>query len=461
MRNTAVSKKLLLLFLPLFGACSPGPDYVRPTQETPPAFKQAGEWKPATTALAAEEKWWQLFRDPVLDGLEARVNVDNQNLQQAEAQYRVARAGLDSARAGLFPSLTAGAARTRSDNSTGLAPGTNYSATASLSWEIDLWGRLRRNVDSGVAKLAASAADLAAARLSTQALLAQSYAQLRATDQQLALLVRTVSAYRRFLELTDRRLAAGVASPLDQAQAQTQLATAQAQEIDLQNSRAQTEHALAVLTGRPPAAFSLPAAEALPQLPATPRLLPSTLIEQRPDIIAAEMRVAAANAQIGVASAAWFPVLSLGGAVGYRNPTLSGLFDLPNRFWSLGPNLAMTLFDGGARSAALALATASYEQTVASYRQTVLTAFQEVEDNLAASHLLEQEAAAQARAMAAAKRAREIAEHQYRAGTINALNVVTAQAAELSAEVSAIAIANRRLQAAIQLQKNAAGRLIP
>jgi len=443
-------------------ACTPGPDYVRPIQETPQAFKEAANWKQASaTPIVVEEKWWKLFNDPVLDGLEDQLNIDNQNLKLAEAQYRAARASLDSARSAFFPSLSAAASRTRSDNAVGLAPGTNYAATASLAWEIDVWGRIRRNVDSGEARLQASAADLAAARLSSQALLAQSYVALRASDLQLALLARTVAAYERFLELTRHRQRAGVASPLDVAQAETQLATVQAQRIDLANQRAQTEHALAVLTGRPPAALSLAIAAALPTLPATPSLLPSTLLEQRPDIIAAERRVAAANAQIGVAEAAWFPVLSLGGSLGYRNASLDRLFDLPSRFWSLGPSLAMTLIDGGGRSAALALAAAGYEQTVASYRQTVLTAFQEVEDNLGAARLLEQEAAAQARALAAARRTREIAEQQYRAGIASALNVVTAQGAELSAEVGAIAIANRRLQATIQLLKNAAGRLAP
>jgi len=465
MRKTPVPRELLLpllLALSTIAACTPGPDYVRPSQETPAAFKEAANWKQASaTEFAVEGKWWKLFQDPVLDGLEEQVIVDNQNLKLAEAQYRAARASVDSARSAFFPSVSAAASRTRSDNAVGLAPGTNYAASATLAWEVDVWGRIRRNVESGEAKLQASAADLAAARLSTQALLAQTYAQLRASDLQLDLLARTVTAYGRFLDLTKNRLQAGVAAPLDVAQAETQLATAQAQQIDLQNQRAQTEHALAVLAGRPPAALSLPVAAALPTLPATPLLLPSTLLEQRPDIIAAERRVAAANAQIGVAEAAWFPVLSLGGSVGYRNSSLAQLFDLPSRFWSLGPSLAVTLVDGGGRSAAVALATAGYDQTVATYRQTVLTAFQEVEDNLAATRLLEQEAAAQARALAAARRAREIAENQYRAGINSALNVVTAQGAELAAEVSAIGIGNRRLQAAIQLLKNAAGRLAP
>ena len=468
MRNAAVNRSRLSL-IPLvlaLAACTPGPDYVRPAVDTPSAFKEAALWKPARAAdFAVTEPWWTLLQDPVLDGLEQQVAVDNQNLKLAEAQYRAARANLDSARSGLFPSLSASASRTRSDNSLGNGSaggnGTAYTATATLAWEIDVWGRVRRNVDSGEAKLQASAADLAAARLSTQALLAQTYVQLRASELQLALLERTLTAYGRFLDLTRNRFQAGVASALDVAQAETQLASAQTQEIDLQNQRAQTEHALAVLIGKPPAALSLATAKALPRLPETPLLLPSTLLERRPDVIAAERRVAAANAQIGVAEAAWFPVLTLGGSLGYRNSDLARLFDLPSRFWSLGPTLAMSLIDGGGRSAAVALAEAGYEQTVASYRQTVLTAFQEVEDNLAASRLLAQEAEAQGRALAAARRSREIAENQYRAGTVSALAVTTALASELAAEAGAIAIANRRLLAAIQLLKNAAGSLAP
>lgn len=462
MRTSTVQREFLIPLLIALGACTPGPDYVRPIQELPAAFKEAGNWKPAAGAdFVVTERWWQVLADPVLDALEEKVSLGNQNVKLAEAQYRAARATVDNLRSGYLPSVSAGAARTRSDNAAGVGNGTSYTATASLAWEVDVWGRIGRSVEGGEAKLQASAADLAAARLSSQALLAQTYCQLRATDLQLALLARTSAAYGRFLELTKNRLQAGVASPLDLAQAQTQVASAQAQEIDLANQRAQTEHALAVLVGLPPSGLDLPAASALPAQPPTPSLLPSTLLENRPDIIAAERRVASANAQIGVASAAWFPVLDLTGSLGYRNTSLAKLFDLPNRFWSLGPSLAMTVIDGGARSAAVEQAQAGYEQTVATYRQTVLTAMQEIEDNLAANRLLEQEAAAQGRALEAAKRGREIAEHQYAAGTVSALTVVSAQTTELSAGIAAIGIGNRRLQAALQLYKNTAGRVAP
>lgn len=454
------------LILSLLGvaACSPGPDYVRPAVDAPAAFKEGGQWKVAGSEAAVDEKWWTVFGDSQLDALQEQVVVNNQNLKVAEAQYRAARAALDSARSAFFPTAALNAAQTRSGGSgTGTggsgasAAATSYSLSASVSWEIDVWGRIRRSVESADAKLAASAADLAAARVSTQALLAQTYAQMRAAEAQIDLIGRTLTGYRRFLELTRSRQAAGVASSLDVAQAETQLANAEVQGIDAENQRAQLEHAIAVLVGRAPAAFAIAPGVRLPAVPPPPALLPSTLLERRPDIAAAERRMAAANAQIGVAEAAYFPVLDIGGSVGYRNDALAGLLGAPNRFWSLGPALAMTLFDGGARSAAVAQAGAGYDQAVATYRQTVLTAFQEVEDNLSAARLLAQEGEAQARALAAARRSREIAENQYRAGIVSSLNVVTAQAAELSAEAAAINIDSRRLQAAVLLFKNAGG----
>lgn len=469
--RTRISACLILSLLGL-AACSPGPDYVRPAVDAPAAFKEGGQWKVATAeAASVDEKWWTVFGDPQLDALEGQVVVNNQNLKVAEAQYRAARAALDSARSAFFPTAALNAAQSRGSGSgaaagsaggSGTAGGaTSYSLSASVSWEIDVWGRIRRGVESADAKLAASAADLAAARVSTQALLAQTYAQLRAAEAQIDLIGRTLTGYRRFLELTRSRQAAGVASPLDVAQAETQLANAEVQGIDAENQRAQLEHAIAVLVGRAPAAFAIAPGARLPAVPPPPALLPSTLLERRPDIAAAERRMAAANAQIGVAGAAYFPVLDIGGSVGYRNDALAGLLSAPNRFWSLGPALAMTLFDGGARSAAVAQAGAGYDQAVATYRQTVLTAFQEVEDNLSAARLLAQEGEAQARALAAARRSREIAENQYRAGIVSSLNVVTAQAAELSAEAAAINIDSRRLQAAVLLFKNAGGLWTP
>lgn len=459
--RAAIAAGLLTL-----AACTPGPDYVRPADEVPSAFREAGRWKPAAGETAAgtavDARWWQAFADPVLDELEQRVAVDNQNVKVAEAQYRAARAALEGARAGLFPTVGAAASGTRSaaaGSGAAAAPANSYVLSASAAWEIDVWGRIRRSIEGADAKLAASAADLAAARLSTQALLAQTYVQLRAAEAQADLYRRSVDADRRFLTLTRNRLAAGVASPLDVAQAETQLGNAETQAIDAENQRAQLSHAIAVLAGRPPAALDPAPSGRLPAIPAAPRLLPSTLLEQRPDIAAAERRMAAANAQIGVAEAAYFPVLDLAAGIGYRNAALAELVTAPSRFWSIGPALALTLFDGGARAAAVGQAGAAYDQAVATYRQAVLAAFQEVEDALSAAFLLEREDEAQQRTLAAAHRAREIAENQYKAGIVSALNVVSAQTAELSAEAATIALQSRRLQAAVVLYKNAGGQL--
>lgn len=463
--------RTLALLIPLaLGGCAIGPDFFRPKVETPTAFKEidpklAGEWKQTAAgngpSVAAD--WWKVFGDPLLNDLIAQVDISNQNLKIAEAQYRSARAGLDAARAGFFPSVGSNLSASRGTVSTATGNGArpidnSYALTASAAWEIDLWGRIRRSVEAADAKAEASAADLAAARLSLQALLTQTYFQLRVADAQIAVLERSVAGNQRFLKLTQNRREAGVASPLDMAQAETQLGNAQTQLLEVQAQRAQYEHALATLVGKPPAALSIAAGPLKVSIPATPPLIPSTLLENRPDIIAAERRVAAANASIGVAKAAFFPVLSLGATAGYRSSSWANLLDLPNRVWSLGPALALTLFDGGARSAAVKQADAAYDQAVASYRQTVLTAFQEVEDNLSNSRQLEQEAQTQGAALAAARRAREIAENQYAAGISSALNVITAQSAELSAELNALSIQNRRLAAATTLLKNAGGR---
>lgn len=456
---------VLPLILALVG-CSLIPPYSRPTTDIPAAYKEEGPWRPAAAKLETPEKWWLAFGDPLLDELEEQVIVSNQNIKLAEAQYRAARAAVDSARAGLFPSLdlNAGATRARSAlsgnvSSSNVSSVTNlYSLSAQAAWEVDLWGRIRSGVVSAEAQAESSAGTLGAARLSAQALLAQSYFQLRAADAQIALSLRTIEIYQRFLELTRNRLAAGVASPLDVSLAETQLNTARSQLAEAQLQRAQAEHAAAVLTGKPPAELMIPPLDQLPDVPTAPALIPSATLETRYDIYSAERQVAAANAQIGVARAAYFPTINLAGTGGYRSTDLSSLFSAPARFWSLGPALALTLFDGGARAAAVEQALAGYDETVANYRQTVLTAFQEVEDNLAAAHLLADEARTQAAAVAAAAKAREISENQYRAGIVASLAVIVAQAGELNAENNAISIWNRRMAAAIQLYKNTGGR---
>jgi NodT family efflux transporter outer membrane factor (OMF) lipoprotein len=461
-------RSFVLLLVLALSACSLIPPYSRPTVDVPVGYKEEGPWRPAAGKLEAPEKWWQAFDDPLLNALEEQVLIDNQNIKLAEAQYRAARAAVDSARASLFPSLDLNASATRSRSSAVTGSGsadstariTNlYSLSGQASWEIDLWGPIRSGVVSAEAQAESSAGALEAARLSAQALLAQSYFQMRAADAEVALLNRSIEIYARYLELTRNRVAAGVASPLDVSLAETQLNSARSQLAEAQLQRAQAEHAVAALIGKPPAALTIPPAGPLAEVPAAPALIPSAILETRYDIYSAERQVAAANAQIGVARAAYFPTIDLLGSGGYRSTALSDLFSAPARFWSLGPTLALTLFDGGARAAAVEQARAGYDQTVASYRQTVLTAFQEVEDNLAAAHLLADEAQSQAAAVAAAARAREISENQYRAGTVASLAVIVAQAAELNAENAAISIWNRRMAAAVQLYKNEGGRL--
>lgn len=447
-------------------ACSLAPEYSRPSMEIPATYKEDGAWKPAAAELRDPEKWWQVFGDPLLDRLEEALIVDNQNLKAAEAQYRAARAAVDFARAGLFPTVGLSATGSRGtgggtlSSTAGAQPINNvYSLSAQATWEVDLWGQIRSGVDAAGARMESSAGALGAARLSAQALLAQTYFQLRASDAQVELLNRTVAAYERFLELTRTRLEAGVASPLDTSQAETQLYTARTQLADAQLQRAQSEHAVSILVGKPPAALAIPANTTLAGVPAAPALIPSAALESRYDIYSAERQVAAANAQIGVARAAWFPVLDLTANGGYRSAALSSLMSTPARFWAVGPSLALTLFDGGARSATLAQAEAGYDQAAATYRQTVLTAFQEVEDNLVAARKLTEESTSQQVALAAARRARAITENQYKAGIAASLAVIIVQAAELNAESTSIAIWNRRMAATVLLYKNVGGRV--
>jgi NodT family efflux transporter outer membrane factor (OMF) lipoprotein len=441
----------------LLSACAVGPDYVRPTLPVPDAYKEAGDWKlaeprPAASGLA----WWQAYGDPVLDGLEADADKANQNIRQAEATYRQAKALADADRAGLFPTLglNAGADRART-NTSGVRVGNGYNVGLAASWEPDLWGSVRRQVEAGNASAQASGDDLAAARLSIQTTLAQDYLQLRIADQQRDLYAATIDAYTKALKLTRAQHDAGVALQSDVALAEAQLAQAQAAAVDLDATRAQLEHAIAVLTGRAPAQFTLAAAPANQplalKLPATPTGLPSALLEHRPDIAAAERRAAAANAQIGVAKAAYFPQLTLSASGGFSAATLGSLFDAPARVWSLGGALAQTLFDGGLRSARTAQAVAAYDVAVAQYKETVLGGFQQVEDQLALLRLLDQEATLQDQAVRSSQQAEKLALAQYRAGTASYLSVVTAQTLSLNNQRSAVQLRGRLVAASISL----------
>jgi NodT family efflux transporter outer membrane factor (OMF) lipoprotein len=457
--------RTLLLSLSLLAGCAVGPDYQRPEVATPASFKEAAEWKLAEPKDEAPRgNWWEIYGDAELNALVAQVAISNQNVLAAAAQYRQALALLGVAQAGYYPTLGAGLSASRGQGASSAGGGSSPGTTAntvrlafSASWEADIWGHIGRSVEANQASAQASDADLRSALLSAQATLVQSYFQLRVNDAQQRLLEQTIAAYERSLQITRNRYEAGVAGRVDVAQAETQLKSTQAQAVDLGVQRAQLEHAIAVLIGRAPAEFQLKPTAGLVLPPAVPATLPATLLERRPDIAAAERRMAAANAQIGVAQAAFFPALSFNAAAGYQSSSFSHLLSLPNRFWSIGPALAATLFDAGARSAQKEGAVAGYEKSVASYRQTVLAAFQEVEDNLAALRQLGAEAALQRAAAQSAADALALTENQYRAGTVSYLNVVATQAAALGAQRNELDIAGRRLVANTVLLKALGG----
>ena len=435
----------------------------RPPVASPPpaAFKGSSEWQRVPADVAVPAAWWTMFKDPVLDGLQAQLVVGNQNLAAALAQVRAARAVLDASRTAIFPTLSLGGGTTRSASESNgrRTVSTTDSLTANAAWEIDLWGRLAEGVKSAGASYQASQADLAALQLSAQATLTQSYFSLRAAEAQQALLQRTVAASQRTLELTEARYAGGVVSQADVLQARTQLRSAEAQLSDVRSQRAQLEHAIATQVGRLPGQFQLPASAQLPELPPVPELLPSTLLAQRPDIAAARARQVAAYAQIGIADAAFFPTVDLSASAGYRGASWSNLVSAPNLVWSLGAAVAAPLFDGGQRRLASAQARATADVATANYRQAVLTAFQEVEDNLVEFAEAGAALALQRDAFEAASRNLELVLAQYRAGTVSYLNVSAAQSAALSAESNLISARSRQLVAANVLLKNLGGRV--
>ena len=460
---TAYRLPALLAFSVALSACTLGPDYQRPALQTPAQFKQIEGWSQAKPSDAlARGSWWQVYGDAELDALVERLNVSNQNLAASEAQYRQARALVRGARAAFYPSLSSSAAATRSSqgsgntnstsfNTAGSGISSSYDLSLNAAWELDVWGKLRRSLESSRADFEASAADLAALKLSLQAELVQNYLQLRVLDDQQRLLDATVAAYARSLTLTENQYNAGIVPKSDVSQALTQLKSTQAQAIDLTWQRAQLEHALAVLVGVPPSDLSIAKREQLPALPEIPVAVPSQLLERRPDVAAAERRVMAANAEIGVAEAAWYPDLSISASGGYRGSSFADWVNLPNRFWSLGPQLALTLFDGGARSAELERTEAAYEQSVAQYRQTVLDSFREVEDFLVQLRVQQQEAAVQQEALDAARESLRLVENQYKAGTLDFNSVVSVQATALSNERNSLDLLGSRLLASVQL----------
>ncbi|BBL76163.1 efflux transporter outer membrane subunit [Methylomagnum ishizawai] len=452
------------LALALLASCAVGPDYIKPETPAPAAFKEAQGWKPAEPRdHALPGAWWEIFGDPQLNALEQAATRDNFSIAQAEAQYRQAQALVQSAWSSFAPTGSATASTNRSRAASGQSVAVSgvrnlFNLALNASWEPDLWGAVRRQVESSEASAQASAATLQGVRLSVQATLAQDYFQLRALDAQKKVLDDTVAAYAKTLELTRNRYGVGVAAKSDVVQAEMQLESARAQAIDLGVQRAQLEHAVAVLAGKPPSALDLAAAPLTAKPPPIPAGVPSELLERRPDIAAAERQVAAANAKIGVAKAAYFPTLTLSASTGFQSYSLSNLFNAARRYWALGPaSLSLLMFDGGARSAQMKQAIDAFDASAAAYRQTVLTGFQEVEDQLAALRILEQEYAVQAKAVRAARESVALAHNQYQAGITSYLDVMIVQAAALDNERTAVQVLGDRMVAAVLLVKALGG----
>jgi NodT family efflux transporter outer membrane factor (OMF) lipoprotein len=455
-----------LAALLLLSSCTVGPDYVRPPAPVPVAYKEIAGWKRAEPALAASgAPWWSVYKDPVLDRLVRQVDVNNQNLKSAEAAFRQARALVAEARAGYFPTVTLDASGQRSklgSTSSTFGSGSSrirnsFDASAGATWEVDVWGRIRRTVESDVATAQASAADLASARLSAQAQLAVAYFQLRVDDEIKRLLDATVVAFQRSLAITQNRYAVGVATRADIAQAQAQVETTRSQAVGIGVQRAQLEHAIAVLMGQPPATFSIPPVEYSADVPVVPPGLPSELLERRPDIAAAERLMAAANAEIGIAEAAYFPAITLSASYGFAGTAIDTLLRAASSVWSLGAQASAPVFDGGLRGAAVEAARAAYDQRVAAYRETVLTGFQQVEDNLSTLRILEEQSTVQQGAVLAAQEAEQLTLNQYQAGIIAYTSVVTAQATALNARQNALAILQTRLATSVTLIESLGG----
>ncbi|NCE91134.1 efflux transporter outer membrane subunit [Pseudomonas sp. L13] len=446
----------------LLSACAIGPDYKRPEVIEPVQFKEAQGWRQANPSDSlARGAWWELYGDRQLNDLVVRLNASNQTVAQAEARFRQAQALVRSSRGAFYPSVDLSVGKTRASQGTGSSSASLSSSSSGIrdtlnaqlgvSWEADIWGKLRRGLEANEASAEASSADLAAMRLSQQSELVQSYLQLRVMDEQTRLLQATLDTYQRSLKMTENQYRAGVAGKDAIAQAQTQLKTTQASLIDLIWQRAQLENAIAVLIGEAPANFNLAVSKDIPALPQIPVSLPSQLLERRPDIASAERSVIAANANIGVAKAAYYPDLSLSLQGGYSSSTYEDWISLPNRFWSVGPKLAMTLFDGGQRSAEVDRSVASYDETVAKYRQTVLDGFREVENYMVQLKVLADEAVVSNEALDAARESLRLTENQYKAGLIAYLDVVTVQATALSNERSVLTLLQSRLVASVQL----------
>ena len=487
---TSIIAPLLVLLLITLVGCTVGPKYVKASTPTPTVYKEqpptpiqgANQWQPANPAdQASRGKWWEIFGDPVLNGLEEQIATSNQTLKISEARFREARATIRFNRASQFPTIStapSAAYQKASDYSPAYPSKIQEASTGDfvlpfdLSYELDLWGRVRRTVAAAREEAQATAADYETAKLSLEAELAMDYFELRSADAQKALLDDTVKAYTQNVQLTTHRYKGGVAPRSDVAQAQTQLDTTRVQDTDITVERAQLEHAIAILIGKPPAELTLTSSEAsqsawrpgllaaVPlaiQPPNIPTGLPSELLQRRPDIAAAERRMAEANQQIGIARAAYFPTITLDGIAGFEGTHLSNWFTWPAGYWAVGPTLAETLFDAGRRGATSESARANYDAAVATYRQTSLTAFQEVEDNLAALRILQNEAQQQDEAIASSRDSLHLFTSRYRGGVDTYLQVITAQTILLGNELNAIDILQRRMDASALLVKALGG----
>jgi NodT family efflux transporter outer membrane factor (OMF) lipoprotein len=452
----------------VLSGCMVGPDYHRPPAASPASFKELPGWKLANPEdAAAKGDWWQVFNDKPLDQLEREVDISNQTLKQDEANYRAAEALVDEARANLFPTLSATAGVTRSSSGSGGTTGTSgigtttvsgtryartqYSLQGSASWEIDVWGQIRRQVESDVANAQASAATLANARLSVQSSVAIDYMALRETDALQRVLNDTVAGDRRALAITENQYNAGTAAQSDVITARTQLDAAEAAAVNVGVARAQYEHAIATLIGTPPAGLTIPPVTSVPLVPDIPGVVPSELLERRPDIAEAERTMKAENALIGVAVAAFYPTIDLSAAFGWAGNPLNALISTTTRVWSLGASASETLFEGGARTAAVRYARANYDSSVAAYRQTVLTAFQQVEDALASERILAKQDVIDRQTVGDATRAVQIALNEYQAGTQPYTTVITAQNTLLSAQETEVNVRETLLTEAVAL----------
>lgn len=447
--------------------CKVGPNYARPSAPTPVAFKELAGWKPADPRDGIDRgAWWSIYNDAELDRLERQVDISNQNVKQAEAAYREAVALIGEARANLFPVLTAGpnVARSSGGGAGGTAspfgasgPRSQFSLEGSASWDLDVWGRIRRQIESQSAAAQASAADLANAQLSAQGSLATAYFELRGSDSLIQLLKDTAVEFRKALQITQNQYDAGTASRGDVLAADVQLQSALASLVGAGVARAQFEHAIAVLTGRPPAELTIPFGLLTSDVPVVPAGVPSALLERRPDIAAAERTMQQQNALIGAAIAAYYPDITLSASGGFASGALSSLFSVASTVWSLGASASETVYEGGLREAQVAAARAVYDQAVATYRQTVLTAFQNIEDELSDLRILQDQAVAEARTVAAGRQAVDVALNEYKAGTVVYTTVITEQTALLTAEEAALSVLQSELVASVALVQGLGG----